>query len=369
MRRLKAILTASAAACVLPFVATVAQAEEIEHKFRLAFSGGGYSTTDQQHSNAANVRVLVEPDGSTSSSQFSDPRNDSGAFSDFGFKPNFGGVLSASYGFNRLWYVEASLGYRRGKVGNVQLQAMFDGVETTTENPNNYSVFNLDGGTITQIPVQLTAGIRFRPKKSFNPYICAGIGYSFNSFKPSAQINELSLALDESVGGFARLDPDSPGSVGTLEGASSFSSLKGIKVDARSVPEWHFGGGLEYTFARRWTFFVDGRYAVYSGKFEMSVNGSDELGISVPGDTRVTTDPDANGPFGGIQVVQGGLIDGGMLVPLPDHPEAQCELNRVNCVFDKSLRDGKKDTGFYYIQAGKIRYDAASYQLGFKFTF
>jgi len=271
-------------------------------------------------------------------------------------------VLSVSYGLTRQWYLEGSVGYRQGTVGNVEVQAFFDRAITTVEHPLNFSIFNLNAGTIKQVPLQLTTGIRFRPKASFNPYLCAGVGYIFNSFTPSSELDDLSQTLDQSVGGFSRLNGQ------TLDPGTDFTNLSGITVDAPNAPEYHFGGGLEYTFVSRWVFFLDARYAVYSGKFHMIINGGDELGISVPSDQRFLTDADALGPFGAIEIQQGGLIDGGSLVPAPGFPNANCVTTPVQCQFT-GPKDGVKDPGKYYIHAGRVRYDNASFQIGFKFTF
>ena len=361
--RLKAILVVSAAACLSLASATFARAEEIEHKVRIAFSLGGYSISDQAHSPSANVRALLLPDGEIDTF-LQDPRNDSAAFSDFGLEPQLGAVFSASYAFNRQWYIEGSVGYRRGDVGNVELQAMFQFAPTTVEQPFNFQIFNINAGTIEQIPLQLTTGIRFRPRASFNPYLCMGVGYSINSFTPSDELNELSTTLDQSTGAF-RAVTEAGGGFGP---PGTATSLSGITVDAPNAPEWHFGGGFEYAFASRWVVFLDARYTVYSGKFRMTVNGSDELGVSVPSDQRFTTDPDALGPFGGIQITDGGLIDGGSLVPAPGFPGANCSTDPGHCQFT-GPKDGVKDPGIYYIHAGSVRYDNVSFQIGFKFTF
>ncbi len=356
-------LRASAIAGVLLVLTSGAWAEEIEHKFRFAFSVGGYSITDQVHSGAANVRTLLNDDGTTNSFLV-DPRNDSGAFSDFGLEPQNGAVLSAQYGITRTFYVEASLGYRRGNVGNVQIQAFFDGAPTTAEVQNNFAIFNITAGTMTQIPIELTMGLRFRPKATFNPYICAGVGYSYNSFKPSAALNDLSVSLDQSTGAFRRVNE-----TGTLDPVETAGvPLSGIVVDTPDTPEWHFGGGLEYTFHKHWSVFLDARYTTYSGKFHMTVNGGDMLGISVPNDQAVKSDPGALGPFGAIQVLTGGLIDGGSYVPMPGFPDANCAVDKSHCQFT-GPPDGVKDTGAYYVEAGRVRFDAASYQIGVKFTF
>jgi hypothetical protein len=360
----RAILAAGATVCVLVAGARDIHAEEIEKKFRIGFALGGYRISDEQHSNSANVRTLLKSNGEFDSF-FQDPRNDLGAFSDFGLEPQAGLMLSATYAFTRLWYLEASAGVRRGDVGNVELQAQFSGAVTTVEQPFNFTVFNIDGGTLRQVPVEVTAGVRFRPKAAFNPFLCGGIGYSFNSFEPSDELNELSVDLDRSSGGFRAINQ----SGGTFNAATPAVNLSGITVDVNNAPEWHIGGGFEYTFASKWAFVFDTRYTVYSGKFTMTVNGSNELGVSVPSDQRFLTDPDAFGPFGGIEITSGGLVDGGSLEPSPGFPDADCgAITPVNCQFT-GPRDGVKDPGIYYIHAGSVRYDNISLHLGVRYTF
>src|SRR6185436_15016241 len=103
------------------------RAEEIDKKWRLALSLGGYDTQSQIHSAAANRRTLFREDGEVETQIF-DPRNDSGAISNFSIETQPGVQLSASYGLSRFWYLEGSVGYRTGTVGNVQVQAQFSGV-------------------------------------------------------------------------------------------------------------------------------------------------------------------------------------------------------------------------------------------------
>jgi opacity protein-like surface antigen len=378
--RLNAILASSAAACVLLSSATISRAEEVEKKFRLGISVGGFSTTDQIHSSSGNRRTLFTPEGEFDD-RIVDPRNDSGAFSDFGIQSQYGGVVSATYALNRLWYIEASAGYRRGTVGNVQVQAQFDGVQVPIDQDFLFAIYNLDGGTITQVPIQFTGGVRFRPKAALNPFICAGVGYTINSFEPSSELNQLSLDLSQLTGSFAQL-------TGTqfqgerFEPSGATQALTGIKVDVKNEPEWHAGGGLEYSFKSHWVVFLDARYSVSSGRFGMTVNGSDELGISVPSDQVINTDPNAFGPFGAVQISNGGLVDGGSYTPndaTQQNPDAFCAANgNQGCHFEIGRQQldpatgqpiSVKDPGKYYIEAGKIRYDGFSVQIGVKFTF
>lgn len=368
MRRTHAFLTSSVVGCLLLATATPSHAEEVEKRFRLAFGLSGYSSSDQAHSPSGNRRTLFEPNGEFFD-QIYDPRNDSGALSDFGIEPQYGGVLSASYAFTRMWYLEGSVGYRQGPVGNVEVQAQFLGTPIPLTQAFSFAIFNLDGGTLTQIPVQATGGIRFRPKAAFNPFICAGFGYTFNSYDPSSEINALSRNLDQSTAAFARLS-------GTLLGRESLApvgaptNLGGVTVDAPDAPEWHAGGGFEYSFHSKWVVFLDARYTVYSGKFAMRVNGSNELGISVPADRAYTTDVGAFGPFGAYSIESGGLVDGGSWAPVVGAPVGtDCSgATHDNCEFT-GPKDGNLDPGLYYVHTGEVRFDGLSLQLGVKFTF
>ena len=349
-------------------VTTVSRAEEVEKRFRIAFGISGYSSNDQVHSSSGNRRTLFEPNGEFHDQIF-DPRNDSGALSNFGVEPAYGGTFSASYAFNRMWYLEGSVGYRQGTVGNVEVQAQFQGVPIPITQSFVFTIFNLDGGTLKQIPVQATGGIRFRPKAAFNPFICLGVGYTFNTYEPSDELNALSVNLDRSTGSFARV---SGGAVGgeTLQPVGAPTNLSGITVDVPDAPEWHAGGGFEYSFHTKWVVFLDARYTVYSGKFAMRVNGSNELGISVPADRAYITDPGAFGPFGAYAIEEGGLVDGGSWVPVAGAPVGTvCTPSQTDSCEFSGPADGVLDPGYYYVRAGEVRYDGFSVQLGVKFTF
>lgn len=362
--RLNAILGSSAAVCVLLAAPTSARAEEVEKKFRLGFSLGDYSTKGEVPSAAANRRTVYLPNGDVERVIF-DPRNDSAGGDTYGIEGQLGGVLSASYAFNRFWYVEASVGYRTGSVGSVMAQVQFVGAEILNNQPFNFSIYNFDGGKITQVPLELTAGIRFRPKAAFNPYLCAGIGYTFVSYEPSDEINQLSFNADNSLGGFA---PLSAGGT-SLGNAATVNSLSGFEVDVPDAPEWHIGGGFEFTVKSRWALFLDARYYTYSGQFNMIVNGAGNLGVAVPNDSVYLQDAGPNNQYGAIQVTSGGLIDGGSWVPTPTAPEGtDCTVSKQNCSFT-GAPDGVPDPGMYYIQAGNVRYNGLSLQIGVRFTF
>jgi len=345
------------------FVMTAASAEDVEKKFRLGVSIGGFDGSDNAHSPSANVRAVFFPDD-TFFGVIRDPRNDQGAVSDFGLEPQYIGTFSASYAFNPYWYLEGSIGYRQGDIGNVEVQAQFTGVEPEGNQSFAFRIFNLNGGTLTQVPLQVTTGIRFRPKAALNPYLCAGVGYTFNGFEPSDELDDLSVAMDNATAGFARLN--GPG----FDTPASFSELSGITAEAPDAMEWHLGGGVEITFKRRWVVFADARYLVYDKRFALHMNGdATELGISVPADQVKTTDPGFSGPFGPYLFQTSGLLDGGSLVPaVGAPPDTNCATDPIACTFT-GPPDGQLDPGYYYVHAGSVRYNGITFQVGVKFTF
>jgi outer membrane protein W len=347
------------------FAMTTVSAEDVEKKLRLAISIGGFDGSDNAHSPSANIRTVLD-ENENFLLTISDPRNDAGAISDFGLEPQYVGTFSASYAFNPYWYIEGSVGYRRGDVGNVEVQAQFQGVEPTGVENFAFRIFNLKGGTLSQIPLQLTGGIRFRPKAALNPYLCAGVGYTLNGFDPSNDLNDLSTAMNNAAGSFAPVNIFGAG----FEAAGPTTELTGITVEAPDAPEWHLGAGVEVTFKKHWVVFADARYFSYSNRFAFHMNGdSTQLGISVPADTVKVTDPTFAGPFGAYLIPNGGLIDGGSLVPLPGAPpDTNCATEPIACSF-AGPPDGVLDPGYYYVHAGSVRYDGVTLQFGVKFTF
>ena len=72
--------------------------------------------------------------------------------------------------------------------------------------------------------------------------------------------------------------------------------------------------------------------------------------------------------YGPMDIVDGGLIDGGRVVPTAEAPpEADCDLTTTTCfIFDP---DGQLDLGYYYVQGGQFEYGGFGAQVGVRFTF
>jgi len=357
-----------AAAILLIVACTLANAEDIEGRWRIGLGIGAIDTRDEVNSNSANVLILTDRDD-VPSTFWIDPRNDRAVFNSLSIQPSPLATFNAQYGVNKIFIVELSAGYSEGDVGEIEVQAKFP--REPLRDPNdpfrNFRIFEVNAGTITQIPIRATMFARFRPKANFNPYIGLGIGYIFVGFEPSAAFDDLSRNMDRSVGGFASLpsgfpnDFNSPTSIGDLEGA---------KVDAQDVWEWHVTGGIEFTIKRKWSTFLELGWSQASRSMAIGFNGATSLGVSVIPEREFEDIYTGPRTFGAVRIVSGGLVDGGSLVPVdPNDPADVCVANPNACVFDPNAKDGIPDEGDYYAQGGEFRYDHFFFQVGFRYAF
>ncbi|MBD3869214.1 MAG: hypothetical protein IFK94_13915 [Acidobacteria bacterium] len=361
---------------VTMFAGSPLLAEDVEKRFRFSLHTGGYNSTDAVVSNAANVLTVVDPVTGVGVLGVGDPRDDGSVFGELTLNPTVRTMATLQYAPNKILVLEAAVGYQTGDLGDIEMQAEFPFAEVSQIDPFNYTNFRVPAGTVEQIPIQLTALARFRPRAAFNPFIGAGIGYNVVGFKPSDELNSLSLRLDQSTGGFLGLANSGQG----YQGVSAPSEdLEGITVQTPDTFEWHVVGGAEYSFKRKWAAFLDVRYTLASRKMSVRINGERSLGVSVPNLVELQTSALANPAlYGPMDITLGGLVDGGTVVPEDDvilppgvTPEEFCanSANASDCVFDTSLLDGNLDIGRYYIQGGDLKYNGFSVGIGIRYTF
>ena len=333
--------------------------EDVEKKFRVSLSVGGLDTQDQIASESANELLLLNDD-EIAVNLLRDPRNDSGVFGQLKIEPTARIKVTGQYAFTKTFLLEASVGYQKGDVGDIEVQAQFSGVRPPDEQPFVFEIFRVPAGEMEQVPIQLTAINRFRPRAKFNPFIGAGIGYTLVGFDPSPQLNELSTNMDASLGGF------SPGSAGSVINPGA---LTGADVEAQDTFEMHLTGGAELTIKPKWVLYVDFRYSWSSRAFSIGFNGQDSLGIPVPQGQEFLSELQ-NLVFGGFNITTGGLFDGGSLQPAVGSPAGtDCAVEPTLCEFIVGANDGELDAGIYYVEGGKIDYDSASLQIGVRYTF
>ncbi len=400
---------AIAASCVLLLAwGPPSKAEEVAKKLRASVSVGWFNNRDRIPSDAANTMNIVDSND-VLIDFVEDPRNDSAAFGSLELRT--AGMLTGgvSYALNRIFVVEATAGYQRGDVANIEVQGEPLSFEVSSLYRNRYTVIEVPAGTLTQVPVQITAIARFRPKARLNPYFGIGAGYTFVGFESSKQLNQLSERLSSSTGhqvivpGFYQ-----SGGGGTYtdpcQTTPCDARLTGATIEAPDSFEWHLAGGMEYNFRRKWHVYGDIRYVQASRAFHIGFNGSDSLGVSVPDRRALDGDAYAKGSYGPMMIVSGGLYDLGQWVwPVDENPTtplgrctptnpaeggSPCNflVNDDIAKYNKNAAkqaakepstpryvpigpDGTIDTGRYFAKGGKIRYGGTSFQFGVRFTF
>ncbi len=371
-----------------------AGAEEVEKKFRVSFSLGQFNTRATLPSDAANQLYMVD-ENDLWEWVLEDPRNDNAALGSLKIQPGNRAMVTGQYAINRFFVVEGAVGYQKGDVGDVEMQGEFIGtvIEDTQVATNKYAAYSIPVGTMTQVPFQLTAIARLRPKARLNPYLGIGAGYTLVGFEPSAALSDLSTKMDALEGGQATLQPRGGLS---LPSNADFKPLTGARVTADNTLEWHVVGGMEYSFEKKWSVYVDLRYATATRSFFVGFNGSDSLGISVPNRLAKLGSIYETQTYGPMYIEQGGLVDGGLLVHpdvfqnaasspgvclIGDPQRSQCVflLNGEMAAYNEKNKDvegfvpvtpdGELDPGYYYVKGGSIRYSGTSLQVGIRYTF
>lgn len=366
-----------AASMFFLLVGGAARAEDVEKRLRLSFAIGGSNTEDKVPSDAANFMTVVREDGSVAQG-FEDPRQDTAQLGSLAIKPAIRYNFAAQFAFTKHFVLEGAVGYQKGDVGEIDVQGQFSGdLFDSQREAFNFRSFRQPGGVMTQVPVQLTALFRFRPKATYNPYAGLGIGYTFVGFTPSRELNELSLNLDNAEGSFAAQGPFPAGF------GSPFApeQMTGATVEAPDTFEWHGVGGMEWTIKKKWAIFADLRYTFASKPFRLGFNNGESLGVSVPSGQKDFGSPEATRTYG-TYFIASGLIDVGCLVPIesvgtepcapPGGPLAcdpQLATNQPGACKLQFTPDGQPDSGFYYVKGGEINFGGPTLQIGIRYTF
>ena len=362
---------------LIVFVLQPSFAEDVEKKFRIGLSFGGYNNQGEISSDAANELTLVDA-RQNFSRYFYDPRDDSSVFGNLDIQSGPVATLSAQYAFSKVFIVEASVGYNRNDVGEIEVQAQFAGTVVPDLRRFDFRTFRIPAGDLTRVPLQLTGIARFRPRASFNPYFGAGIGYTFVGFEPSSEFDALSANMDASLGGQSRLTEATYGNPTLSISGLQIGDLDGAAVRAEDSFEWNIVGGAEFSFKRKWVAFLDLRWTFASQALEFQFNGGNYLGVPVPELTDYEFSQSAYATYGAIWITTGGLVDGGSLQWRPregELPTFDCftgpEPDSVRCIqaFDHSQPDGQVDPGFYYVQGGTVEYGGVGLQIGVRYTF
>jgi hypothetical protein len=366
LRRVRALgVRGSALACALLACGGTALAAEAYGKFRLSFMINNQSSSDGLRTNSGNTsRFEGGPLGGIMA--IDDPRPDSASKNEASIKDDFRYDFEVSFGFLKWKWGEltadASVGYFKGDVGNLEVSGQFDVVDPvriTCGEVTRYHVLYVSVGQVTEIPVRLGSTLRFRPRatggpiRGMNPYIGAGIGYMFNEIDPSGEFLKFSDNVAHSVGHYTKATGH-----GLSGRAGPDHQLKAAEAQAHDTFEYHVHGGIEFPINKNFLIVVSGSWMWAQEMMDITVDGKHSFGEAIPvGDTEFEY------PVGGMPVVvtQGGLLDYASGRPVPKPNE--------NCKFRIGPQDGIPDTGSYYVQAGELRYDGFTIGVGVRYQF
>lgn len=313
-------------------------AEDIEKKFTLFALIDNYTTVDEVNSDSSNIAYYYEGDVLKAARR--DPRPDEASTNSLKIQDAYQVLLGGSYGINSWLLLEGSVGYSQADVGDLEVAIRFsDEVDPEAaelfedKNEHLFRLYLLPVGTLTRIPIQTTAYVRFRPKSNFNPYIGAGIGYILVDFESSPEFDQFSSRIDQSIG--------------ALKVANQtdlvYRDLGPATVDAPDSLEYHFAGGFDYTFKKHWAIFLDAKYVFASKRMSVKIDGVEKFGRGFPSDliSEYDTIPPLEGePY---HIISGGAYD-----------------------FNG---DGILDGNLYYANGGNIKYGGFSLGVGIKYTF
>lgn len=304
------------------------RAEDTKGKWQFGFGLSYFSTMDYIRSNADIAfaeRTQNEGGGFIPPVSSVDARPDINVLNEPTISDDFKIDINASYGLTRWLAIELSAGYLKSAVGNIEdfeLQQTRDLVGEPTPTPNldfvcgplldqtcqHYNSGDsfdikenrfLPIGQLTEIPIQVSGLVRFRPESPLDPYVGLGVGYILTDLKTDPEFNRRAAFIDNlhvtsaDKGDFTRegdrsSNCDTNGDGQYSEACSDFSPGP-ITARIDNAFQWHAVAGVDYYVNERFAFYVDARYVWTSGGVEIRTDGSPQVQLSVLDEGRLLT--------------------------------------------------------------------------------
>lgn len=390
----------SALALGLLLVSSRVGAEDTKKKWQL---GGGisyWSTIDDIRSNSTTAYAPVDPTqaGNLPAIVFSDPRPDANELNQPTIQDGWKLDFNASFGFTRWFALEIGASYFQGPVGNIEFYTedrhLPVNLTITSQDPADGSAdcdivtcFAMSGSTdpstivrngfvpvgeITEVPLQLSGIVRFRPESPFDPYVGGGIGYIFTGLDTSQSdigtpvtLSTSTIAgenrrvvmknfddvqaytnglLVRSIQSGARAIQTFPLTLDDIAEVDTFGGtpITGLTATVNSAPEFHLMGGVDYYFTSHFSLYIDGRYTWAQSKVEVRIDGQNQIYSGIKDFGCVNGAPTCT-------TLNGDVVD------------------TSNAVITNPTFDDVQDV--LLIQGGDIRLGGFSLGIGVKYTF
>lgn len=299
-------------------------AEDTKSKWQFGFGVSYYSTVDYIRSNSdiAIAKTVAGQNNGLPAVLFVDPRPDQNMLNQPSVRDNFKYDFNGSYGLTRWLAVELATSYLRTNVGNIEFyhddKQSFPGPgvpvalgtpEGTTCGPDQASQCYRYGsgdpsstklnlfipvGEITEVPVQLSGLVRFRPESQLDPYIGLGVGYIYANLKTSDQFesrnNELqSLNVSLEYRGEITDTTIPEPNPGVRRAADPGFHPGPLKATVNSGFEYHAVGGIDYYVNDHVSVYVDARYVWADSRVNITMDGAHQVMISSFFDGKLQT--------------------------------------------------------------------------------
>lgn len=307
-----------------------ALAEDTKGKWQFGFGISYMSTVDYIRSNAdlAIAETVRSADGSLAAVGSVDERPDVNILNQPSIRDDFKLDFNASYGLTRWLAVEAAASYLKAPVGNIEfyfrnVHQGLTGQPTNTLVPSCGPTIAVDAahpngngqpcwtyisnlpdeikqntflpvGQITEIPIQLSGLIRFRPESNFDPYFGAGIGVILANLKTGDEFNKRAAEIAGLKVGIA-----SEGEFTTNNRCNRVDFPIGVDcTNFKSGPfeakvgnafEFHAIGGVDYYLKDRFSIYMDARYIWTQGAVDIRTDDAHQVRFAVLDEGQLVT--------------------------------------------------------------------------------
>jgi len=286
--------------------AAPAHAEDLKGKWYFGGNLSFLSTTDSVRSNAQIITGPLGDDGipftgdpneeqgctSNAGNSFCDPRPDDLLGRESTIEETFKYDVTAGFGLTSWLNLQLDASYFRGNVGpiDVFLRDTFP-VQSNPVDPTSVNAFDeretvipVQAGELTEIPVSLSAMIRFRKDSPLNPYIGVGAGIIFAKLDRSGDVDDLNARVNAmrirgATNEFER--NILPLSLGALAADGLVPNIWPVLVDVDNAFEWHLSGGLEYFRNDRLSLIFDAKYTFADQDVTMDLGGEDQVDLTI----------------------------------------------------------------------------------------
>ncbi|HKY33532.1 MAG TPA: outer membrane beta-barrel protein [Candidatus Polarisedimenticolia bacterium] len=199
--------------------------------------------------------------------------------------------LTAGFGLTDWLSLQLDAGYHKGSLGPVDAYTEARYPVAGAINPNALTLLAskeesipFSGGDLTQIPVSLSAVLRFRKDRPLNPFLSAGYGRLFLSFDADDEVAALNARM--AAMRITRIDNEqgieiTPARHRPFKAEGRVPSSFPLSVRVQDSDRFDLRAGMEYALTGRMGLVVNAGYVFVSEPVKLDLAGQDEVILSI----------------------------------------------------------------------------------------